>query len=135
MMSETKTPIGLFSLKVKENGGAEITVPTDLLQLSLTANSLHVSGHDSSTAPPPWGAALHIAETISPRKYEVKAGSGTYYNPKNKGPTWSATTGEITLETVDFKKELVKGSFTFTARDGTNRENTAELCGTFSLGN
>lgn len=135
IMNDTKTASGLFSLKVKENGGAETTVPTDFLQLSLSPDSLHLSGHDSSTKPPPWGAALHISIPISPGRYNVTPRSGTYYNPKNVGTSWSATTGEITLAEVDFEKKLVKGSFNFTAADGNNAEHTAEVSGTFSLSN
>ncbi|MFJ2486914.1 DUF6252 family protein [Pseudomonas sp. NPDC087639] len=133
-MSNTKA-VGLFSLKVKENNGPEVSVPTDLLHFSVEPNRLLAGGFDSSTPPPPWGTEFVISEKIEPGTYTLRSAKATaFYNPKT-GDSWSAIQegGEITLDEVDFVKKFAKGSFKFTAVDKQDPQNTAAITGTFSL--
>jgi hypothetical protein len=140
-MSTAKKAIGLFSVKARENGGDEVSIPTKNLVLVVKPDQLRVGGFNIDSPPAVWGAQLDIKGEIKPGLYPFTKPDAKglivigFYNPKVHDNSWNGKVegGEINLLEVDMAKKFARGSFKFTAVDERNPEKTAEVSGDFSL--
>ncbi|MHC8328422.1 hypothetical protein [Pseudomonas sp. LB1P83] len=135
-MTTKKTAVGLFSVKVKENGGDEVSIPTTDIVLLVKERELIVGGNNPDFFPANWGAQIEINQEIKPGSYKISDDLRTFafYNSKeNPGSSWMAKDGEIILDAVDLDKKYVKGSFNFTAVSRHTPPQSAEVRGDFSL--
>jgi hypothetical protein len=142
-MSTQKDPIDLFSIIVSENGGAEVSIPTNHLDLVVKQDQLLVVGVNLEFPPAAWGVQLNIHDKIEPGSYPLinrdpeEGGPSVtaIYNSKKHGSSWIGQVqgGVITLLEVDLGKKFARGTFEFIAVDKDNPNSTAKVTGGFSL--
>ncbi|KIF63269.1 hypothetical protein [Pseudomonas fluorescens] len=135
-MNVENNAVGLFGLKVSENGGPEETITTTELFFIVTSKKLRVGGFQVGPNGLR-GAQVDINGEIKTGTYPfTKDLSVTgFYNQSGLVSSWPAVTegGEITILEVDVTKKFARGTFKFRAEERDNASNYANAIGSFSL--